>query len=110
MKRAALAAAALVSFPATGAEPPLVVGTIANRAGGQITLTSRQGSCKDNEFTAYIVDDGGQVALWGCWIWLDTQIFVTYSDKTSYTYHILKVQISEEYKSWANQKGKSEIM
>lgn len=48
--------------------------------------------------------------FWGCWAWIDSQIFVTYDDNTSYTYSILNVRISEEYESWANQKGKSESM
>jgi hypothetical protein len=106
--RATLAALLLTCAPARAAETPAIVGTIANRAGGEIVLTMRatKDCTKQEGVFVYIRNDGGKVSSTGCWRVDDTTIFVFWDDGEVYTYPAEAVRFTEEWLEYEATKNR----
>lgn len=98
MKRYLIALALLIGT-VTAAETPPIVGTIANRAGGQIVLTMRSTSdcAKKEAVFVYTRDEGGKVSAVGCWKVDGESIWVFWADGEIYEYPAASIEWSEAW-------------
>ena len=102
---------ALMCTEVVAQKAPTVVGTIRNRASGEITLTTESCSSDPSMFFVFVRDDGGKLSLSGCWRAVDYNVIVKWSDGDVYSYPIMNVEFSPEYDRWyaeqQRQKGRT---
>jgi hypothetical protein len=91
-------------------ERPLIVGHIANQAGGQITLTMRTSKkCAQQEAVfAYIRDPGGRISLIGCWKMQGEDIFVFWDDGDVFSYPLDSLQMTDDWLRYMEQEAARE--
>lgn len=97
---------ALVATVAVAAEPPFIVGTIANRDNSNITFTTYTGKCTGNHKVVYAQSEGGKVGITGCWMIEQDQIFVTWKDGDLYTYPLEWLKLSPEMSKFLDKSTK----
>lgn len=104
----AVAGVLLLGPRATAQEAPPVIGTITNRAGGEIVFTTRSTSkCSKQEARfAYIRDDGGKISLLGCWRIDGEQVFVFWDDGDTYSYPMDAIRFTEEWIRYSEAKDR----
>ena len=90
------------------AKVPTIVGTIANRANGQIVLTSNKCPKDDSRLFAYVKQDGGRIRYTGCWIWEDPKIFVFWDTGDVFEYDFASVELSPEFIEYLNRRQANE--
>jgi hypothetical protein len=84
MKRAFVLA--LIPALAIAQDMPFVVGTIPNKGNAKITFTTYKGDCQGRDWVVYTQEDGGRVALTGCYQLVGDELFVIWSDGDFFTY------------------------
>ena len=91
-------------------ERPLIVGHIANQAGGEITLTMRStAKCREQDAVfVYIRDPGGRVSLIGCWRLVGETIFVFWDDGDTYSYPLDALRMTPEWLRYMEQERAEE--
>ncbi len=104
MKLAAFCAALLVSIPVMSAEP-FIIGSIINRAGGQITFTTRAENCESGQRRGFTRDDGGKIDHWFCWMLFGEEFIVAYDDGERWAYTLGALILSDEYRAYMQRKG-----
>ena len=95
MKRLWIAAVAVLSTVGT-AQELTILGTIRNKDDGQIVFTLLKGSRKDEQLVVYSTSGGGEIGLFGCYAYVNGQIFVVWSDNKMYSYPIEMLQFSSD--------------
>lgn len=104
----AVAGVLLLGPRATAQEVPAVIGTLPNRAGGEIVFTTRvTRSCSKQEaIFAYIRDEGGKISLAGCWRIDGEQVFVFWDDGDVYSYPLNTIRFTEEWIRYSEAKDR----
>ena len=90
------AVAALFSITAFAEQPP-IVGTIANRAGGQIVLMSNPCPRDKTQLFVYIKEEGGRISETGCWTFKKPNIYVFWDDGEVFQYDFDAMNMTPEY-------------
>lgn len=103
-------ALALLAGASSAAERPLIVGHIANQAGGEITLTMRTtAKCREHKAVfVYVRDSGGRVSLIGCWRLEGETIFVFWDDGDTYSYPLDALRMTDEWLRYMEQERAEE--
>lgn len=103
-------ALALLAGASSAAERPLIVGQIANQAGGEITLTMRTtAKCREHQAVfVYVRDSGGRVSLIGCWRLEGETIFVFWDDGDTYSYPLDALRMTDEWLRYMEQERAQE--
>lgn len=91
------------------AERPHLVGTIVNRAGGEIVLMSDPCWTDDTQRFAYIKDDGGRISLTGCWTFIKPNIYVFWNNGAVFQYEFGVLNMTEEYREYLNRNYPQEV-
>lgn len=101
----------LLSSELIAQQMPVIVGTIRNRAQGEITFTTEPCNTDSTMHFAFIRDDGGKLSLSGCWKLIGYDVVVKWSDGDVYSYPVSNVQFTQEYNEWyaerQRQKGRT---
>jgi len=112
MKLKALLMGWLLAGAAVAAEleRPLIVGHIANQAGGEITLTMRStAKCREQDAVfVFVRDPGGRVSLIGCWRLVGETIFVFWDDGDTYSYPLDALRMTPEWLRYMEQERAEE--
>ena len=92
---------------AYAAGEPKIIGSLPNKSGGEIVLSSEV--CKEEPARriAYITSSGGQVTLFGCWQMIGEKIFVRYSDGDLFTYPVEGITFTNEFNEWYKKKNRT---
>jgi hypothetical protein len=98
-----IAAAALMIGVANAQQMPYLVGSVNNRANGQIQFTSSQTNCGDKYFV-YIKGDGGRLEGRGCYVFGNQFIVVTWENGDTYTYDYEMLQLTPEMLAFMESK------
>lgn len=107
MKRSLLLIGFLAAISvAVAADKPTIVGTIANKAGGQIVLAaSTTNECSKREMLfAYTRSSGGKVDLTGCWRLDGESVYVFWDDGEVYEYDGLAIRFSDAWVRWMESR------
>jgi len=104
MKNIILAVVASLVTVTAWAKVPTIVGTIKNRANGQIVFTSNKCPKDDSRLFAYVKQDGGRIRHTGCWIWEDPIIFVFWDTGDVFEYDFASVELSPEFIEYMNRR------
>lgn len=92
---AALSAILMLST-AQAADVPKILGTLKNKGGGEIVLTTEPCPNSTGTFFLFTNGDGGEIGFTGCWKYIKPYVFATYSDGTVYTYPVEAVHFSSD--------------
>lgn len=88
-----------VSFALVGTvvaqELPYLLGSVNNRANGQIYFTTSKANCAEKHF-AFIRGDGGEIQARGCYVLGGEFIIVVWEDGSTYTYDYAALNFSRE--------------
>ncbi len=90
--------------PSPGA--PTILGTIPNRDNNNITFTTVQSDCPENQYLVYAQSDGGRISLTGCYRLVSNQFFVKWVDGDVYTYPADNLIPSDEFLNYMNRNRK----
>ena len=95
-----LAVAVLMVSTAWAKEPPMLIGTIENKAGGQIMFTSRPCPREKDKRFVFIRDQGGQVSAAGCWVYKDRLFWVFWSDGDVFSYDLDAFEPTPDFEAY----------
>lgn len=106
MKKLFVLIAAFIGTAHAAGEPK-IIGSIPNRDGGEIVLSTEP--CRDEpaKRIAYITSGGGKIALFGCWNMIGEKIFIKYSDGDLYNYPVEGVTFTNEFNEWYKKKNRT---
>lgn len=108
MKKLLAIALCVVSVAAIAQRMPTIIGYVKNKANGEITFTTEQGHCnRDSGLLAYIRDNGGRIAMVGCWRMVDSEVFVVWSDGDLFSYGGDAIQFTEEWLRYSERNSGS---
>ena len=93
MKRAILM---MLPVAAVAQDMPFILGTIQNRDNANITFTTTQNACENNDHFVYAQSSGGKVSITGCYRLVDDQLMVFWSDGDVFTYPVTALKLSPE--------------
>lgn len=91
--------AVLMVSTAWAKEPPMIFGTIENKAGGHIVFTSRPCPRDDDKRFVFIRDEGGRVSSTGCWVYKDRIFWVFWADGDVFSYDLDAFDVSPEFEA-----------
>jgi|LakMenEpi08Jun12_1017391.scaffolds.fasta_scaffold01908_3 hypothetical protein len=90
-----IAVAALMIGVASADDLPYLLGSVNNRANGQIYFTTSKTNCDEKHF-AFIRGDGGEIQARGCYVLGNDFIIVIWDDGSTYTYEYAGFNFSRE--------------
>lgn len=93
---------------AYAANDPAIIGSIPNKAGGQITLAAEVCKNEQGRRIAYIWSATGKVTLFGCWTMVGDQIFIKWSDGDVFSYPVDSITFSNEFNRWYDNKNRTQ--
>ena len=97
---AAVAALATVAM----AQEVTILGTLRNQDKGQIVFTLLKGECKEGQHLVYTTGNGGEITLFGCYAYVNGQMFVVWSDNTMYSYSVDGFELSADAERLIRQR------
>lgn len=103
MKRLWMAAVAALATVAT-AQEVTILGTMRNQDKGQIVFTLIKSECKDGQHLVYTTNNGGEIGIFGCYAYVNGQMFVVWSDNTMYSYPTDGFEFSAEAERLARKR------
>lgn len=88
---------------------PPIIGSIRNRAQGQIVLATEKCSTDPSLQFAFVKDDGGRLSLTGCWQMIGEDIVIRWSDGDVFSYPVGSIEFTDSFNQWSErnrrQKG-----
>jgi hypothetical protein len=103
MKSLWIAAAAALTTLAM-AQEITILGTMRNQDKGQIVFTLIKSECKDGQHLVYTTNNGGEIGLFGCYAYVNGQMFVVWKDNTMYSYPVDGFEFSAEAEKLIRQR------
>lgn len=85
-------------------EWPAVIGTISNRAGGEIVLTGEVCAADKTKFFVYIRDSGGKISGTGCWTFKQGSFWVFWDDGEVFNYDYEAFKPTSEFETYMEDK------
>ena len=85
---------------------PPIIGSIKNRAGGQIILATEKCSTDPSLQFAFVKDDGGRLSLTGCWQMIGEDIIIKWSDGDVFSYPVGSIEFSDGFNRWSEQNAR----
>jgi len=83
---------------------PGVVGTISNKAGGEIVFTGEACPTDETRFFVFIRDKGGKVSNTGCWVFRQGAFWVFYGDGDVFNYPYEAIKMTPEFRQYLNEQ------
>lgn len=108
MKKTILAVLAMLITATAWAKVPTIVGTIVNRANGQIVFTSNKCPKDESRLFAYVKQDGGRIVATGCWVWEDPKIYVFWDAGEVFEYDFATMELTQEFIDYLNRRQANE--
>jgi hypothetical protein len=103
MKRLWMAAVAALATVVT-AQEVTILGTLRNKDKGQIVFTLIKSDCKDGQHLVYTTSGGGEIGIFGCFAYVNGQMFVSWNDGTMYSYPIDEFEFSVDAERMLRQR------
>jgi hypothetical protein len=98
-----ITAAMLMMGVAYAQQVPYLMGSVNNRANGQIYFTTSKTNCGERHF-AFIRGDGGEIQLRGCYVLGSEFIVVTWDDGDTYTYDYAALKFTVDMERYLESK------
>ncbi len=103
MKSLWIAAVAALTTVAT-AQEVTILGTMRNKDQGQIVFTLIKSECKDGQHLVYTTGSGGEIGIFGCYAYVNGQMFVLWNDGTMYSYPVDGFELSADAERLIRQR------
>jgi hypothetical protein len=103
MIKQALVIGVMLVGSAAAQQIPYLMGSVNNRANGQIYFTTSKTNCGERHF-AFIRGDGGEIQLRGCYVLGSEFIVVTWDDGDTYTYDYAALKFTADMERYLESK------